>query len=352
MLVVDQLRIVIDWYSDVPNVAMRRSGVAAGQAATSMTRNGHPSGTRNIEHDLRPYRPIESALYGQRMTVLLGFDGSKTAAEAMRWAGRYADAMDDRLVVLRAWQYPAGTVLPRASHAPLLPPDEVQEALRQETEETITEILPGPQRVTCEVVGGPAAAHLVERARDPEVRAVVLGSRGLGGFTGLLLGSVTRACLDHAAAPIVVVPDGFQTADPVRSMLVGLDGSDPSLAALDWACAAGRALGATITAVTVFSPDQAELRPDVVVELRSRAEGDLERWCGSDGERAALRRLVVDGDPRAALIELAANEQTDLVVVGTRGRGPVQRLLLGSVASALAHHAATPVAVVPIDRRP
>jgi nucleotide-binding universal stress UspA family protein len=287
------------------------------------------------------------------MKVLVGFDGSKSATEALHWAATFAAAHGDSLQVVRAWQYPASSVLPGPSRQPLLPPKEVEEALRDELDVAIDDQLPGRAGVGREVVRGSAAGTLVERTHAGDVRALVLGTRGLGGFSGLLLGSVTRACLEHSAAPVVVVPDGYRTGDGLRHVLVGLDGSDGSRGALRWACATAQAFDAALSAVTVFVPDQSELRPDVAAELRARTEADLERWCaGVDGGSSDRRRAVLEGDPRSALLDAVEHEDADLVVVGSRGLGPISRLLLGSVASALAHHSPVPVAVVPSGRRP
>jgi nucleotide-binding universal stress UspA family protein len=283
------------------------------------------------------------------MTVIVGFDGSKAATEAMRWAGRYAAAHRDRLHVVRAWQYPATSVLPVPARAPLVPPTEVEHDLQRDLDEAVTEALTDGLDVTTEIVRGSAAAYLIDRASKSSVRALVLGSRGLGGFAELVLGSVTRACLDHSTAPVVVVPHGYDASTPLRRVLVGVDGSRAASQALRWACATAATLQADLVATTVLVPDQAELRPDVAAELWARAEANLADWCDAE-EAARVGRRVLTGDPRTALLEIIEREGCDLVVVGSRGLGPVAKLLLGSVATALAHHAPIPLAVVPFGR--
>jgi nucleotide-binding universal stress UspA family protein len=283
------------------------------------------------------------------MTVLVGFDGSKASTEALRWAGRYAAALDERLHVVRAWQYPASTVLPLPARDPLPAPDEMEWALRKEMDAAVAETVADQRMVSTELVRGSAAGYLVDRASRPTIRALVVGSRGLGGFAGLVLGSVTRACLSHAASPVVVVPEGYDASTPLGRVLVGLDGSEGATVALRWACETTRILDARLVAASVFVPDQAELRPDIAAELWARAESDLLRWCTESADRRPEQR-VLSGDPRAALLEVIDREEFDLAVVGSRGRGPVSRLLLGSVADALAHHSTVPVAVVPSGR--
>jgi nucleotide-binding universal stress UspA family protein len=279
--------------------------------------------------------------------VIVGFDGSPSALGALRWAATLARAQGDRLLVVRSWQYPASSPLPFSRRQSLPPADEVDRELLSETTEVVeAEAL--DVAVDVEIARGPAAAKLIERAAAPDVRALVLGSRGLGGFSGLLLGSVSRACLEHAASPVVVVP-AESTSAAIGRVVIGLDGSEGARGALRWACETATACGADLVGVTAFEPDQSELRPDVIAELRRRADADLARWCtDADGE---AERRVLDGDPRTVLLDAVEKESADLLVVGSRGLGPVARLLLGSVASAVAQHAPVPVAVVPSGRR-
>jgi nucleotide-binding universal stress UspA family protein len=283
------------------------------------------------------------------MTVIVGFDGSRSSTAALRWASGYAQSFGDTLEVIRAWQYPATMVLPLPAREPVRSPEEIEQTLQDEADAAVAETVPGDQAVKVEIVGGPAASHLIDRAADPSVRALVLGSRGLGGFSGLLLGSVTRSCLDHSAAPVVVVPGGFDGGDGVRHILVGADGSEGSTGALRWACEAGQAFGSEVIAIMVFVPDRSGLGPDGAAQLRSRTEADLERWCGGHG-RKQLHPRILEGDPRTELLDAIEREEADLIAVGSRGLGEVSRLLLGSVASALTQHSPVPVAVIPSGR--
>lgn len=144
----------------------------------------------------------------------------------------------------------------------------------------------------------------------------------------------------------------------MSGITVGVDGSGHSRRALSWAIreAAGRGVALTVIAV---HPDQVRPATEIywAVPEHSETSADLEtarRKVGDWAEKVAsdvgvappeLHVRVVTGDPAAQLI--AASRDADLVVVGSRGGGPVTRHLMGSVSSKVAHHAACPVVVIP-----
>lgn len=137
--------------------------------------------------------------------VIVGVDGSEGSRRALRWAADEAKRRDATLLVITVWQYPVFTTIPAFG---VLPPVEEMSAeaeagLRALLEE---EGLTGRDDLTVleSVVQGPAAPALLDAAGEDDV--LVVGSRGHGGFTGLLLGSVSQAVVTHAPCPVVVVP--------------------------------------------------------------------------------------------------------------------------------------------------
>lgn len=137
--------------------------------------------------------------------VVVGTDGSESSRLAIRWAAEEAARRGATLVVVTAWQYPVLTTMPAFG---VLPPvdemsEEAERALHAMLEE---EGLVGRDDLTVleSVVQGPAAPALLEAAEDADL--LVVGSRGHGGFKGLLLGSVSQAVVSHATCPVVVVP--------------------------------------------------------------------------------------------------------------------------------------------------
>ncbi len=135
----------------------------------------------------------------------------------------------------------------------------------------------------------------------------------------------------------------------MERMVVGVDGSASSLAALAWAADIAQRSGIELVAVRAFEPDQAELPPDRYEELKTGQHQELIEWCASvpTGE-VVTRHELVDGDsPPEALLRSAAEQGAGLLVVGGRGAGGFAHLHLGSVSHHLAHHTDLPLAIVP-----
>jgi nucleotide-binding universal stress UspA family protein len=139
----------------------------------------------------------------------------------------------------------------------------------------------------------------------------------------------------------------------MKRIVVGVDGSPGSVAALSWACALGAATGAEVEAVSAWELSYAWIdgyAPDVhrwCEEARRGTEQRLERTIAAalDGRAVTVARSVVEGP--AARVLLDACKDADLLVVGSRGRGGFAGLLLGSVSQQCVHHAHVPVTVVP-----
>jgi nucleotide-binding universal stress UspA family protein len=136
-----------------------------------------------------------------RPVIVVGVDGSDASKDALRWAADYTALVAGQLRAMSAWEWPVtlGVALPLPEdYSPL---DDANENLAQ----TVREVLGSSPAVavTTEIVEGPPAAALV--AASQTAALLVVGSRGHGGFTGLLLGSTSENCVRHAACPVVVV---------------------------------------------------------------------------------------------------------------------------------------------------
>ena len=138
----------------------------------------------------------------RRETIVVGVDGSACSLAALRWAVDEAKLRNAGLRVVHAWSYPHVSTYHEAAHVMRLPLAESAEALVERVVDQVTEKA-GDVEVASEVVESPAAEALIEAAADASL--LVVGSRGLGGFRGLLLGSVSQQCAHHAPCPVVIV---------------------------------------------------------------------------------------------------------------------------------------------------
>jgi nucleotide-binding universal stress UspA family protein len=144
--------------------------------------------------------------------IVVGVDGSETADKALRWAADEARLRGASLRVMHAWTVPL--VLARPSEDAFGIPEpvesllEVRTALQREAttvlERALEDVASAGVEVEAQAIEGKAARILIEAAADAEL--LVIGSRGLGGFAGLLLGSVSQQCAHHAPCPVVIVP--------------------------------------------------------------------------------------------------------------------------------------------------
>jgi nucleotide-binding universal stress UspA family protein len=204
--------------------------------------------------------------------------------------------------------------------------------------------------VVVRVVPGADPAHtLVEESRHAAVLA--LGARGLGALRGMVLGSVSKAVTEHAHAPVVVVRHAASTTIPDPRVVVGVDGSEVSAPALRFAFEEARRRRVGVTAVHTWQPDVRTPSTEWWPADPIRDEAD-ERAVASEaiaGFREEfpdvdVRVHVTEQDAVAELVRLSSG--AGLLVVGSRGRGPVASAVLGSVSATVLRKAHCPVAVV------
>lgn len=140
--------------------------------------------------------------------IVVGVDGSEHAAEALRWALDEARLRDTDVLAVYVWTMPAPAGRMGFYAEPLQDPALYQEGAERMLEGILSEAVPDTGGVPLDrrATQGSPAEELVRAAADAEL--LVVGSRGHGGFTSLLLGSVSHQCVQHASCPVVVVPRG------------------------------------------------------------------------------------------------------------------------------------------------
>ncbi|MGX5654791.1 universal stress protein [Geodermatophilus nigrescens] len=301
--------------------------------------------------------------HGGSARIVVGVDGSAAARAALRAALAAAVARGARVEVVSSyaadlyWLGGAGVVVPVV--------EDVRGATRRRAEELLATVrteVPGAASVEAavEVTLDPAAAALVAGSVGAEL--VVVGNRGRGAVRSALLGSVALHTVTHAHCPVLVVhPSSGEPAQPPR-VVVGVDGSAAARVALAAAVEEAAVLGADVRAVatyavtdywvdlsTVVLPSREEIRDDLQRRVAESVEAVLAGRPG-DGRAPRVEIEVVEGAAADVLVERARDAA--LLVVGSRGRGSVRGLLVGSVALHCVMHAAGPVLVVHPVRRP
>jgi nucleotide-binding universal stress UspA family protein len=284
-------------------------------------------------------------------TVVVGIDGSDSALRAARWAAVEAARRRVPLRVVTAFAWPQNDARLHLG----LDADYREMGLgiaRQELAEAVAvaEEESAGNAVEPQLIAGFPIPVL--RAESSRAQLIVLGDRGLGAVGGLLAGSVAVAMAAHAECPVVLVrgEDGEPVQDPTRPVVVGVDGSPLSEAAVAFAFEAAGLRGVPLVAVHTWwdllvDPTMVTLQDWDAIEayerelLADRLAGWVEKY-----PDVRVRQLVARDRPAHALVEQSGHAQ--LVVVGSRGRGAVAGLLLGSVSHALLHRARCPVAVV------
>ena len=283
------------------------------------------------------------------MQVVVGVDESDGAAEALKWAIREADARGGVLTAVLAWSWLDQHHIYRSEpFDPAFDEDDALGTLEQIVARTLGDDVPSGIRLRA--VNALAGRGLVEAAAEADL--LVVGARGLGGFKGLLVGSVSQYCLHHAPCPVAVVKPADGPAGDRERIVVGVDGSTTSQRALGWALDAARAHRARVTVVHAWhpsyvSPADAYLISSVDVLERTARTRLAEAVDQADdrGLAGRIERTLVMGTAAGAVLETA--EEADLIVIGSRQQGAAGSLFLGSVSLQVIHHALCTVVVVP-----
>ncbi len=309
-------------------------------------------------------RPAGSAVAEHPTNVwVLGSDGSDCAQRALAWAVQHAPGRADTVRVATAWSIPTvPSLAPMGPSAPSWDVRSVERAATAEAEASARRIRAGlgldggdTDAITVEidVREGPTSSVLIDAAHDASL--LVLGSRGLGGFSRLVLGSTSTQCATHAPVPTAIVPLEAPLGLAKR-IVVAFDGSDNSMTALAWALGFADSDAVVdcvmvwdVTPIVVgadqfFFPEASDLARDRFDHLVDRVVADVT----ADDPSLALptiERHFVEGRPRTELAREA--DAADLLIMGARGHGAIGAAILGSVSTWLLHQVQRPMVVVP-----
>ncbi len=284
--------------------------------------------------------------------IIVGYDGSQGAKAALRWA--LDEGATHRFAVHLVY------VLERPLRSVPVPPmlGEVHAAGQCEhalstLDRAVTEATSATRvnvEITSAVLDGPPATVLCEQSEGS--RMLVLGHRAKGGLSGLFIGSVSQAVATHARCPVVVVRHGAPTQTNGRPVAVGVDESAQAQYAIGFAIDEAATRGVGLVAVRAWTPAHLPWRMDVrpllfdVAELETAERHVLTEALNGWRDKypgVAVSTRLISSDARHALAAVSRDAQ--LLVVGSRGHGGFEGLLLGSVSHYLLHHAACPVAI-------
>ena len=272
--------------------------------------------------------------------IVVAYDGSPDAQTALTWAARTAVQTQQRVVAVVATA--TDELMPQRA---LLWGDKLADV--QATAERIIGEVPLTDAAV-ELRPGPVVPVLLEAAQGAAL--LVAGSRGHGQVAGTVTGSVSQHLARHATCPVVVARPVAHPA--AHRIVVGVDGSGGSDAAVEFACRRAEITGEDVVLIHGWRDNSATgtTRREVPAAFMERiAEEErllAEAVAGVRAEHPDVH-LIPEAIPVVAWRALAdASAAATLVVVGSRGRGAFAGMLLGSVSQQVLHHADCPVAVV------
>jgi nucleotide-binding universal stress UspA family protein len=274
--------------------------------------------------------------------IVVGIDESDHAANALRWAVREAALHDWNVTAVMAWG-----LLDQHTGQPFNPGYEEADAARV-LQTLVTNAVGAEPAATidCRPVLDLPGRALVDASTDADL--LVVGARGSGGFTGLLLGSVSQRCLHQANVPVAIVRG---TPDAPQRILVGVDGSNSAARAARWSVEEASLSGASVCFVNGWYPYGLGAFPFIETAAPSSAlEAASERILDDALAEAEIGDVAVEraskpGNPASVLLEMSRPD--DLIVLGSRSTSRLERFFVGSVTTQVAQHVTTTVVVVP-----
>ena len=282
--------------------------------------------------------------------VIVGVDGSQRSVEALALADLLGPALGRPVVI--AYVHPYGKL------SSLLSEGEYETLVREVAESTFDQIrehLPSvPERRMQLVSDESPAAGLHALAEREAAALIVVGSSHRSNIGRILVGGTGERLLSGASAPVAIATAGYSAAGRgIQTLGCGFDGSQESQQALAWTTELARAASARLRVLSVYEPT---LPASLAVGggLATASINDVLRRERHQELEQAVAALDPDIDASDKLLEGGARElltresgELDLLVVGSRGYGPLRAVLLGSVSSALVRSARSPLVVVP-----
>jgi nucleotide-binding universal stress UspA family protein len=281
--------------------------------------------------------------------ILCPSDFSEASAHAVDQAIVLADGYKATIIALHA-------VSPLTSAVEATAMDECRDRLRA----CFDRATKAGIAVDVEIALGLPVHRILESASSLAADVIVMGTHGTSGFEHFVLGSVTEKVLRKATCPVLTVPPRAQATSrlPFKHVLCAVDFSDASTRAVNWAISLAQASDATVTLLHVLEwpwhepppPDMSQFpkeQANALLAFRRYTEESANNRLESllpqnvTSQQAATR--LRNGKPWAEILGVARDEHTDLIVMGVRGRNPVDLTLFGSTANQVVRMASCPV---------
>jgi nucleotide-binding universal stress UspA family protein len=267
--------------------------------------------------------------------------------------GRWYRADVTALHVFASWAPPASLA---TYPGWMMQVPEARESITKELRALTEPFASGGSAVPLRTSEGDASAEIVRAAADMHADLVVMGTHGRSGFDRLTLGSVTEKVLRKASCPVLTIPPNApRTPDAVeyRRILCPTDFSECSTQALELATSLALTTRASITLLHVVETEGDESpsdQPDDVKELRRRRDAATSRLHASIASHIEpaldVATGVALGKPHREILRAAAEHHSDVIVMGVRGRGPVDLTLFGSTTNQVVRRSTCPVITV------
>jgi nucleotide-binding universal stress UspA family protein len=281
--------------------------------------------------------------------ILCPFDFSEVSTHALAQSGVLARATGARLTVLHVFLSVMPTIGLNAldtATAQVIEPDDLQE-LREKVTAVCRSAIDAGVSVSIVIVGGAPAPTILEHAASNGVDLIVMGTHGASGFQHLILGSVTEKVLRKATCPVLTVPPraAGTPAASFKRLLVAVDFSDCSRLAVKAAAAVAESADAALTLLHVMewpwheppmpgteglTASQAEALLDYRRYLETSAADGLKAMAGEGLPGRNVATEVRFGKPYVELLDAARERKADLIVMGVRGRSPIDIGFFGS----------------------
>lgn len=287
--------------------------------------------------------------------IVVAVDGSAASTQAVRWAANTALKRGEPLRLVSSY------AMPQFLYAEgMVPPQELYNELEAEAmtkinaAKAVVEEFSSEVEVSYQVEEGNPIDMLLDLSEDCTM--IVMGSRGLGGFSGMVLGSVSAAVVSHAKCPVVVVRENSDVNPDTKygPVVVGVDGTDVAEKAIEMAFSEANARGAKLRGIHTWIDMQmqtslaglsaAQLEWEEIEKDQKRLLAEHLAPFAAKYPNVEVEEVITRDRPVRALADASADAQ--LLVVGSHGRGGFRGMLLGSTSRALLQEAKCPLMVV------